>query len=368
MEAPPPVAPISPPPLPEGWKAEWSAQYNTWFYLNPAGASQWEYPGPPPQQQLVPVPTNNALPTPPLQYSPIEQPQYPAGQEVSQPADGDKGLGKVGGGLLGAAGGLLAGAFVAHEIDEHKQHHHHNGFFGVGKLPLAAAGAGGLLGTLSNNLPFGKNSGSRPQQPQPQTAPAHGFGGFMPSAFGGGNAPRLNIHCAAYCDQDVTNAVRSMIQPGQIFEIDTYKLVETWGDPWPDNRKQFSVLYSYGDRPWELAAGSERNGLFALRPHQPLDRKRMEFVQDPRQCRIIALVWGEGNGLEHGKGKLEKLRQIETTGEFDATNSWMGFDGMCGPAKTAVVYYRAPHGAVAIACARENGTCRLPWNPLAKWT
>ena len=46
----------------------------------------------------------------------------------------------------------------------------------------------------------------------------------------------------------------------------------------------------------------------------------------------------------------------------------MGFDGMCGPAKTAVVYYRAHNGGVTIACARENGTCRLPWNPLARWT
>ena len=332
--------------------------------MNPAGVSQWEYPGPPPQQQFVPAPTSTALPTPPLQSPQLDQPQYPVGQEIPPPADGDKGLGKVGGGLLGAAGGLLAGAFVAHEIDEHKEHHHNHGFFGGGKLPLAATGAGGLLGTLSK---FGKNA-TTTQQPYAQATPSQGLGGFMPAAFGGGNAPRLNIHCAAYADQDVTKFVRSMIKPGQIFEIDTYKLVETFGDPWPDNRKQFSVLYSYGDRPWELAAGSERSGNFELRPHQPLDRTRMEFVQDPLQCKIIALVWGTGNGLEHGKGKLEKLRQIETTGEFDATNSWFGFDGMCGPAKTAVVYYRAPHGGVAIACARENGTVRLPWNPLARWT
>jgi len=219
---------------------------------------------------------------------------------------------------------------------------------------------------MGSRLPFGKNN-TTPPQPLVGPAQHHGIGGFMPAALGGGNAPRLNIICAAYCDRDVTNAVRSMIKPGQIFEIDTYKLVETFGDPWPDNRKQFSVLYSYGQRPWELAASAERSGLFQLLPHQPLDRQRMEFVQDPRS-RIVALVWGTGNGLEHGNGKLEKLKQIETTGEFDATNAWMGFDGMCGPAKTAVVYYRTHNGGVAIACARENGTCRLPWNPLAKWT
>jgi hypothetical protein len=342
------------------------------FYLNPAGASQWEYPGPP-QQQLSYPPPNVALPTPPLQSPPLEQLQYPPGQDMTPPADGERGLGK---GLLMGAGGLLAGAFVAHKIEEHK---HHNHFWSSGpKFPLPAAGAGGLLGAMGSHLPFGNNSAApappppQPQpQPQPQVAPTqhHSFGSYIPAAFGGGgNEPRLYIHCAAYSDQDVTNAVRSMVKPNQSLEIDTQKLIEAFGDPWPGNRKQFSVLYSYGERPWELAASSDNNGLFQLLPHQPLDRKRMEFVQDLNQSRIIAIVWGEGNGLEGGKGKVEKLREIESSGEFDATNAWMGFDGMCGPAKTALVYYRAQNGGVAIASARENGTCRLPWNPLAKWT
>ena len=38
-------------------------------------------------------------------------------QQDTPPPDGERGLGK---GLLGVAGGLLAGAFVTHEIDEHK--------------------------------------------------------------------------------------------------------------------------------------------------------------------------------------------------------------------------------------------------------
>jgi hypothetical protein len=311
-------------------------------------ASQWEYPGPP---QL-----DAASPTPPLQSPPLEQPQGIAGQEVPPPADGDRGLGKVGGGLLGVAGGLLAGAFVAHEVDEHKNHHH---LWSGGKKPMAA----GLLASVGSRLPFGNSNA--PPQPQGIPSQSSGLGSFMP--FGAGNAPKLYIHCAAYCDQDVTQQVRRMVTPGQVFEINTDKLWEYWGDPWKDNRKQFSVLYSYGQRPWELAASAEHTGIFSLIPHQPLDKGRMEFVQDPRS-RIIALVWGFGNGLEQGKGKIEKLRQIETTGEFDATNSWMGFDGMCGPAKTSVVYYRTGHGGVAIACAREGGTCRLPWNPLARWT
>jgi hypothetical protein len=124
----------------------------------------------------------------------LEQPQYPIGQEMPPPTDGDRGLGK---GLLMGAGGLLAGAFVAHKIEEHK---HHNHFWSGGsKLPLASAGAGGLLGAMGSHLPFGNNSAAPPPpqpQPQPQVAPPqhHGFGSYMPAAFGGGGGePRLNI-------------------------------------------------------------------------------------------------------------------------------------------------------------------------------
>lgn len=31
MATPAPVLPNVAPPLPEGWKAEWSAEYNTWY-------------------------------------------------------------------------------------------------------------------------------------------------------------------------------------------------------------------------------------------------------------------------------------------------------------------------------------------------
>lgn len=93
----------------------------------------------------------------------------------------------------------------------------------------------------------------------------------------------------------------------------------------------------------------------------------MEFVQDPNG-RLVAVVWGRENGLQGGKGTVEKVKQIETTGEFEATNDNFGFDGMCGPSKNAIAYYRKSQGSIAIATARENGTLRMPWNPLAKWT
>ena len=79
------------------------------------------------------------------------------------------------------------------------------------------------------------------------------------------------------------------------------------------------------------------------------------------------VVWGKGNGLENGKGPVVKLQQIEMIGEFPATNDRFGFDGMRGPLKTAIVYYRT-HDGTGISSAREGGTVRLPWNPLARWT
>jgi hypothetical protein len=41
MAAPPqPYPPVmAPPPVPEGWKADWSAEYNTWYVLQQTDSS-----------------------------------------------------------------------------------------------------------------------------------------------------------------------------------------------------------------------------------------------------------------------------------------------------------------------------------------
>jgi hypothetical protein len=279
---------------------------------------------------------------------------------------------------------LLAGAIYDHEKKEHdipkpslsfwnnndgdNQQGGFGGFFskfgnGGGNAssfmkPALGAAGGGLFGSMASHLSGGNGGG-----PRPQAAP-HPHQQHVPS-YNTGPAPPLHIICAAYADQDVTNIVRRMVTPGQVLTVDTNNMIQHFGDPWPGNRKQFSVLYTYGQRPWELAATSDSQGQFQLLPHQPLDKTRMEFVH--QRGRVVAMVWGTGNGLENGKGPIVKLQEIEETGEFQATNEWMGFDGMCGPAKTAITYYRAPNGQVKIATAREGGTVRLPWNPLAKW-
>jgi len=319
------------------------------FYVNlTTQATQWEFPVPP-AQQPYPPPANYATPPPLQQSPPLQQPD--AGAVPGDPqAEADKGIGK--GSLLAAAGGLLAGAFVAHEVDEHNEHKSKFNLLNAGKLA-----GGGLLGSMGSRLPFGGGGNAYSAQSQG----GGGVSSFMP--FGGSNAPRLNIICAAFADQDVTQQVRRMVTPDQKFEISTDDLVKTFGDPWPGNRKQFSILYSYGQRPWELAATCEHCGQFSLVPHQPLDTNRMNFV---KQGRVVAVVWGDGNGLTLGKGEVEKLKQIEMTGEFEATNDWMGFDGLRANWKTAIVYYRAGN-EIRFAHARENGTVRMPWNPLAKW-
>lgn len=223
---------------------------------------------------------------------------------------------------------------------------------------------GGLLSGLGHGGPGGLFSSFGGGAAGAATGAAAGGGMF--SGVSGG--PPLHIHCAAYADRDVTQTVRRMVRGGTTLEVNTDDMVSHFGDPWPGNRKQFSVIYSYGQRPWELAASADSCGTWSLIPHQPLDNDRMKFIQDAGRSRIIAVVWGTGNGLEGGKGPIVKMQEIESTGEFPATNGWMGFDGMCGPAKTAIVYYRAHNGGVAISTAREGGTVRLPWNPLARWT
>ncbi|KAI9344413.1 caspase domain-containing protein [Obelidium mucronatum] len=67
------------PPLPPGWVAQWSAQYNTYFYANSAtGQTQWTHPGNPPNCYLPPSQQ--------FQQQQFHQPQqsYPA-QQPAQP-------------------------------------------------------------------------------------------------------------------------------------------------------------------------------------------------------------------------------------------------------------------------------------------
>ncbi|KUJ23820.1 uncharacterized protein LY89DRAFT_776059 [Mollisia scopiformis] len=379
--APPPFPPnLAPPQVPAGWRAEWSPEHNTWYYLNlTTNASQWNFP-------VEQVQTPYGSPPPPQQYPPYQQQQSdtPQSQQIGtvpEPTgevgpDGERGLGKIAaGGLLGVAGGLVARAIFKHEEEEGKIQKPHFSFWNNGDnssnnqpdsngpsswlsklsgggnkpdftIPAAAAAGGGLFGSLASHIPGFSASG---QQPAAQM--------YASPSWHTGNNPKLHIHCAAWSDQDVTHLIRRMVTPSQSIDFNTDDLGDHLGDPWPGAPKQFSIVYSYGPRPWELVSTSSGRGKFSLLPHEPLSKDRMSFIQAPNS-RVMGVVWGRGNALE--KGTVEKLKEIETTGEFQATNEWAGFDDMWGPGKVAVAYYRTQNGEVKFAAAREGRTCRLP--------
>lgn len=137
----------------------------------------------------------------------------------------------------------------------------------------------------------------------------------------------------------------------------------------PNKRKQFSMLYSYGQQPWQLVATVEGNESITLHPVHPIDNYRAQFVQQP-SSKVVALVWGTKNALvdaENSTGRSAglKLMEIEREGRLEASNAWMGFDGLPNSVKMAVVYYRNPDGSIGVAAAREGETLRLPWNAFA---
>jgi len=129
------------------------------------------------------------------------------------------------------------------------------------------------------------------------------------------------------------------------------------------------MLYSYGTQPWQLIACVEGPETINLHPIHPVDSARAACVQAPGS-RVVALIWGSKNALvdsENSMGKSAglKIMEVEKEGRFEASNTWMGFDGAPNMEKMAVVYYRNADGSVGVLTAREGETLRLPWNAFA---
>jgi hypothetical protein len=252
------------------------------------------------------------------------------------PTSGPGGLG--GFGKLAAAGGVgLAGALAVGEGAHLLHHHHHNG---SGPPPAGGPGVGGGLGSF--------------------------LGGITHSG------PGLNILAATYADKDVTAMTRQLVSSKQ--ELIIPNMNEAFGDPWPEmSRKSFSVLYQYGNRPFEVWAGSSegnqntfnqynKNVNTLLITHEGLANERMAYV-NKQPGRVISLIWGVVNILTP-----EHTEKLERDGELDAKDLGTSGDmGWFGGQHTLVCYYRASHGGIGIAHAREGGTLRLPWNPYAQW-
>lgn len=143
---------------------------------------------------------------------------------------------------------------------------------------------------------------------------AGGPGGF-PSQAG----PPLYIYGAVFADSDVTQVVRSLVTPQQTLTLSGETLVKQLGDPWPEaERKQFSVLYAYGDRPMEIVAAelaslisadygsrvstntpvhSTTTVIIEIK-NEAISKKRMEYCQPP-PSQIIACVWGIESALTY---------------------------------------------------------------------
>ncbi|KAI8607917.1 hypothetical protein BC830DRAFT_63249 [Chytriomyces sp. MP71] len=168
-----PANPPPPPPMPPSYVAQWSAQYNRYFYVNTAtGQSQWDMPqaqghfapppGPPPPSQgplysqqpasMNSVASINSGPVgysqPPPQYAMAQSGQVPPSQKpggimgmLSGGGNGSQGQGistgaAVAGGALagvvgllavGEAGKLASGALHHHPHHNHHHHNHHHG-------------------------------------------------------------------------------------------------------------------------------------------------------------------------------------------------------------------------------------------------
>jgi len=175
--------------------------------------------------------------------------------------------------------------------------------------------------------------------------------------------PPLHIHGAVFADKNVTELVRSLVTSQQTLSLQGEKLVEQFGDPWPEaGRKMFNVLYSYGDRPMELVAADTTTSNIEIK-HEAISKTRMEFCQPP-PSRLISCVWGYQNPLTR-----TRLEQLEKDGEMEGSGAALGDGGFWGwEPKTLVCYYRTEASGIGIVYCRDGGTIRLPWNPLAKWS
>ena len=197
------------------------------------------------------------------QAYPVQAPP-PPGYPGQSPPPGNPnsgpGFGSLGNFAAGGAAGM-AGAFAAHEASNVLHHHHHQNQGGV---PTTAGGSGGT-GSFLGGLTY--------------------------------SGPRLTIHAAAYADADVTDRVRALVSPEQVLTIKSMN--DDFGNPWPEvDRKSFTVLYQYGDRPLEVwAALTNSDGQMEIK-HEALANVRMAYI-NKSPGRIISLIWGSENILRY---------------------------------------------------------------------
>lgn len=229
-----------------------------YYVFTATGATQWDYPAAPPSHQP----------------SPTEQPHYapsPVGPDGA-PQDGDRGLGKtalaLGGGLLAASnfkplgqkvGAKMAGFFGSKP--QPQQQNYQSPAPQVHVYPVYMPGPPGASPPPyhGQSPPMDPNyshyAAGPPGAVPPAISPGIAMNSGGPGGFQSQSGPPLYIYGAVFADNDVTQVIRSLVTPQQTLTLSGDALVKQLGDPWPEaERKQFSVLYAYGDRPMELVA------------------------------------------------------------------------------------------------------------------
>jgi hypothetical protein len=250
------------------------------FYIHSASnTSQWDHPG---------YAAQPATPQPPPAYSPYGSAAPQTGGQTA--GQGERGIMDKVNNLdpraqtaLAVGGGVVAGALLEHKFEEFEHHHHHHnkhglegllGAAGGGALGAKMSGLSGLSGLLGGKQSAGQGYGpthnytphatggnwGRHQKPnghRPGAAPG-AAAGWGPAAYKPRHSgPPLFIHAAAFADADVTDRVRRLVTHEQTISIECAKFKEEFGDPWPESDvKMFNILYQYGDRPYEVWAGT----------------------------------------------------------------------------------------------------------------
>lgn len=228
------------------------------FYVFTAtGATQWEYPN---QSPASPPPPSNQY------YSQNEQNAYgpgpgPGPDGSGQP--GDRGLGKT---ALAIGGGILAGASLGtlgkkfggmfgnkpQKQNQPTQVHVYHPVYIPGPQGGTAPPPYYGQGPPMNQYDGGDSKPAmNSYAPMPVGVGAGQTGAYPPNSM----SPPLYIYGAVFADKDVTQIVRSLIKSDQSISLTGDTLIQQLGKPWPEaERKAFSVLYAYGDRPMEFLA------------------------------------------------------------------------------------------------------------------
>jgi hypothetical protein len=167
----------------------------------------------------------------------------------------------------------------------------------------------------------------------------------------------LNILAMNFGGEDVTNKARNLTTPRQTWQINASNSDLLFGDPWVGNSKSMSILYQYGNRPFELLVADEFDGIISLDPFVPVDPHRTEFLRAD-EPKVLAMIWGI---MQNQTGPLpeEKFQELSSSGSFTCSNEWFGFDGWFGGSKTCVVFAKNAAGKVYDVAAREGNLVSL---------